>query len=596
VVPRRERIGRMKKLVLLLAFSIAMLGPSKAYADVSVSLTLDRQEAMPSDSIRMVVSVSGARRCDAPPVIEGLDRFRVTQGGSSSRVEIINGNIRSGVDYTYYLTPSQPGTFQVGPARVQVDGEIFQSNTAPLTIVKDTSSASPARGAIFLTAALSSEKAYVEEQVLYTLRLYLRTRVSNISLQLPEQDHLTFQQLDKPREYKGVLDGHSCQIVEVTYAVMGLKDGDYFIQPAQMDMTAYGSGQQSRRGFFDDPFFSDPFFRTGRPVSVSSEPIELKVIPLPAEGKPEGFGGLVGSFTIASELAPAKIRAGESATLTIQVSGRGNVNRIPDLKMPSLDSMKIYADQPVFTAAHDLKGLAGSKIMKWAIVPELPGDYQIPPLSVSFFDPKAGEYRIIQSPGHSLAVIPGKGKMIMVEAGGDRQNGAHRPEKQEIREVGHDILPLHTSVRDMGTRSWARNRGLFLWAVLLLPVFVYVSTFVGLRLKKRSIQTLPAQRAKRAARRLIRQCRQVGDDDAKRLSVAVREYVNNRFGLNLASLTPEDAIGILTSKGVSPETAGKLRDALQDMEDAIYAGKGRGPVRAGDKIPAVVREIEREIR
>jgi hypothetical protein len=586
----------MKKLVLLLAFFMAMLGSSKAYADVSVSLTLDRQEAMPSDSIRMVVSVSGARQCDAPPVIEGLDRFRVTQGGSSSRVEIVNGNIRSGIDYTYYLTSPQPGTFQVGPARVQVDGETFESNTAPLTIVTGTSSASPARGPISLRAALSSEKAYVEEQVLYTLRLYLRTRVSNISLQLPEQDHMTFQQLDKPREYQGVLDGHACQIVEVTYAVMGLKEGDYVIQPARMEMTVYQSGQPSRRGFFDDPFFSDPFFRTGRPVSVSSEPLELKVLPLPTKGKPEGFSGLVGSFTIASELAPTKIRAGESATLTVQVSGRGNVHRIPDLKMPSLDSMKIYADQPVFTAAHDLKGLAGAKVMKWAIVPELPGDYQIPPLSVSFFDPKAGEYRIIQSPGHSLAVIPGKGKMIMVEAGKERQNGAHRPEKQEIREIGHDILPLHTSFRDLGTRPWTRNRGLFLWAVLLLPGCVYVSTFVGWRLKKRSIQTLPAQRARRAARHLVRQCRQCGDEDVKSLSTAVREYVNNRFGLNLASLTSEDAIGILTSKGVSPETAGRLRDALHTMEDAIYAGKGRTPARIGDTIPTIVREIEREIR
>ena len=586
----------MKKWVLVLVFSLGMMAPLNVYADVSVSLTLDRQEAMPSDSIQMVVSVSGARQCDAPPVIEGLDRFRVTQGGSSSRVEIVNGAIRSGVDYTYYLTPSQPGTFQIGPARVQVDGGIFESNTAPLTIVKGVSSVSQGRGPIFMRAALSSKKAYVEEQVLYTLRLYLRTRVSNISLQLPEQDHLTFQQMGKPREYQGVLDGHACQIVEVSYALMGLKDGDYRIEPAQMEMTAYDTRQKSRRGFFDDPFFSDPFFRTGRPVSVSSEPLELTVVPLPAKGKPEGFSGLVGSFTIDSELAPAKIRAGESATLTVRVSGRGNVHRIPDLKMPSLDSMKIYADQPVFTAAHDLNGLAGSKIMKWAIVPELPGDYQIPPLSVSFFDPKVGEYRMLQSPGHSLAVIPGKGKMIMVEAGQERQNGVHRPEKQEIREVGHDILPLHTSVGDMGTRSWTRNRGLFFWAVLLLPVFVYVSTFLGLRLRKRSLQTLPAQRAKRAARHLIRQCRQYGGNDAERLSLVVRDYFNDRFGLALASLTPEDAAGILTLKGVGPETAGRLRDVLQAIENDIYTGKGRGAGSIGQEVPGIIREIEREIR
>ncbi len=585
----------MKRLVLLLAFSMAMLAPLTVHADVSVSLTLDRPEATPGDTIQMDIHVSGARQCDAPPVIEGLDTFRVAPGGSSSRVEIINGSIRSGIDYTYTISTSKSGTFQVGPARIQVDGQTFQSNTASLTLVKAAPQASPAKGPLFLTAALSAKKAYVEEQVLYTLKLYLRTRVSNISLQLPEQDHLTFQQLDKPREYQGVLDGQTCQVVEVTYAVMALKDGGYRIEPAQMEMTVYESGQRSRRGFFADPFFSDPFFRGGRPVTVSSEPLELKVVPLPAKGKPEGFSGLVGDFTIASELAPPKIRTGESATLTVRVSGKGNVQRIPDLKMPSLDSMKIYADQAVFTPGHDLKGLAGSKIMKWAIVPELPGDYKIPPLSVSFFDPKAGEYRIIRSPEHPLAVIPGKGKMIMVEAEEKKDNGTYKPEKQAIREVGHDILPIHTSLRDLGTRSWALNGGLFLWTALLLPACGYVSTFVGLRLKRRSIQTLPAQRARRAARHLIRRCRQYGDHDATRLGTAVREYVNGRFGLSLASLTPEDAVGILTSRGVRPETAGKLGDALRKMEDAIYAGKGRGPVKMGDAIPAIVREIEREI-
>jgi hypothetical protein len=581
----------MRKLVLLVAFFLVVTGLSNAYADVSVSLTLDRQEATISDSIRMVVAVSGARRCDAPPVIDGLDRFRVTQGGSSSRVEIINGTIRSGVDYTYYLTPSQTGTFQVGPARIQVDGEVFQSKAARLTVGKSASSASPARGPIYLTAALSSKKAYIEEQVLYTLRLYLRTRVSNISLQLPEQDHLTFQQLDKPREYQGVLDGHTCQIVEATYAIMGLKEGDHVIQPARMDMTSYGSGQESRRGLFDDPFF-----RTGRPVSVSSEPLELKIVPLPVQGKPKNFSGLVGSFTIASELAPPKVRAGESATLTVQVSGRGNVHRIPDLKMPSIDSIKIYADQPVFAAAHDLNGLAGAKTMKWAIVPELPGDYHIPPLSISFFDPKAGDYQVLKSPAHSLAVIPGKGKMIMVKAEGEKEEGTQRLEKEEIREIGHDILPLHASFKDLETRSWARNGGLFLWALLLLPPFVYASTFVGWRVNQRSLQILPAQRAKRAARHLIRECRHCGGTDPERLSRMVRDYFNDRFGLTLASLTPEDAAGILTSKGVREETAASLRDAMRRIENAIYAGKGQVAHGIGQEIPGIVREIEREIR
>lgn len=579
----------MKKIILLLTFFIFILVPCQTRAEVSITLSLDRQEATLSDSIRMTIKVSGARSCDSSPVIRGLDSFQVSPGGTSSRVEIINGKFSSSVDYTYYIQPSRPGTFQVGPAKVKVRGKEFQSNTGTLTILKAASPESPAKGPIFLMATLSSKKTYVEEQVLYTLKLYLKISVSDISLQLPELDHLAFKQLEKPREYQGVSDGSTYRIIEVPYGLMGLKAGNYGIKPSRMSMTAHDS-KRSRRGFFDDPFF-----RAGRPVTIASQALELKVVPLPDKGKPGGFSGLVGSFKIKATLAPSKIRMGESATLTVHISGRGNVNRIPDLKMPDLAHIKVYADEPVFEARPDLKGLAGFKIMKWALVPEQQGDFEIPPLSLSFFDPDTHKYRIIQTPKQPLIVLPGKGKMIMVEAGPGRQNGANKSAKQEVKELGHDILPLHTSVRNLEARSLIMSEGLFLWLTLLLPFLLYVSTFLGLRLKKRSVRTMPVHRAKRAAKNLGRQCRQ-GREDANSLSLCIRDYFNDRFGLTLASLTPEDAAGILASKGVDSGTSQKLRAILIELENNIYTGQTRGVGRMNTEIPRLIKEIEREIR
>ena len=71
------------------------------------------------------------------------------------------------------------------------------------------------------------------------------------------------------------------------------------------------------------------------------------MLPLPQEGRPADFGGLVGDFTLAATVEPLELKAGESATLTATVRGRGNAKRIPELKIPSLDGVKIYADQPV---------------------------------------------------------------------------------------------------------------------------------------------------------------------------------------------------------------------------------------------------------
>jgi uncharacterized protein (DUF58 family) len=119
-----------KRILFVLFFSLLILTVRPVWAEVSVTLTLDRREATLGDSVRLQVHVSGTRSSDTSPVVQGLEPFHVTKGGSASRVEIINGRYRSGVDYTYYLQPKEKGVFKVGPARIKVDGKAFESDVA----------------------------------------------------------------------------------------------------------------------------------------------------------------------------------------------------------------------------------------------------------------------------------------------------------------------------------------------------------------------------------------------------------------------------------------------------------------------------------
>ena len=307
----------MKRSILRLAFFVPLLlAALPANAEVSVALTLDRSEAALNDSVRMVVHVSGAREIDTPPVIGGLKTFRVSRGGASTRVEIVNGRVTSGIDYTYFIQPEKTGVFRIGPARVTVGGKTFASATRALKVVASVSPREGGKGPLFLTASLSCSSAFVEEQVLYTLKLYRRVRVSDISLQLPEAEHLSFKQLGKPAEYQSVYEGRTYQVLEVRYALFAGREGAYGLGPARMPMTVHQSRQRPRFGFFDDPFLT-----TGRPVTLTSEALELKVLPLPEAGRPVDFSGLVGNFHIESTLQPTEVRQGESATLTARCWG-----------------------------------------------------------------------------------------------------------------------------------------------------------------------------------------------------------------------------------------------------------------------------------
>ena len=77
---------------------------------------------------------------------------------------------------------------------------------------------------------------------------------------------------------------------------------------------------------------------------------------------------------------------------------------------------------------------------------------------------------------------------------------------------------------------------------------------------------------------------------------SIRDYLNDRFGLSLGSLTADEAAEILKSHGVSLDTAQKLKDIFQGLEDVVYTGQGHGVCDMGEGIPKLIKQIEKEIR
>jgi len=583
----------MKKLSLSISiFIIIALIPSLSWAKISVSLKLDRSETQLIDSVELTVSVGGSRDSGSTPEIRGLRNFNVRSGGTSSRIEFINGKINSGVDYTYYIQPKKIGSFQIGPAQVLINGKPYTSNTARLRVVKPAEGKGVTLSPIFLTAELSDNTVYVEEQTIYTLKLYLRRNVRNINLNLPETENLIFKQISKPVEYRSTRSGQNFQVIEVRYAVVPPKPGSYAVDPAKMSMTVLKSRRSSNRGFFDDPFSS---FSSGRPLSVTSKSVQLTVRPLPQKGKPPDFSGLVGKFKMWSTLEPVSLKTGESATLTVSVSGQGNVNRIPDLKIPELSHIKIYADKPVLESTQDGKGTKGSKTMKWALVPEKDGRLDVPPVAISFFDTENHIYKTLRSSRYTLSVVPGKKEIIKISEPNAAALSDDGAVKQTIRELGRDIFPVHTAMQNFKTGNRLQLESWLFWSMLGLPFALYLGTLGGMKLRRHSRTGQSDLMAKKAAREFYKQYRK-RELTAGKLLQLIRDYLNRRFGLSYGSLTPQESVEILISQGVGAGTAEKLQNIMLQLENAEYTGKGMETAAIDSDLVLIIKRIEKESR
>jgi hypothetical protein len=594
------------KVHILIFFAMTLLAfflfPILARADISVSLSLDRREASTLDSVTLTIRLSGTRDRHVNPIIEGLEPFYVSSGGTSSHVQIIQGNIDASVDYTYFLKPKEQGTFEVGPARVTVDGKTHTSNSATLEVNAPLPASSHNRGPVFLMAQLSTSQAFTEQHVIYTLKLCRQTRVSDLKLELPKVEHLTFKKLGEPSEYQSVFNGRTYQVLEIRYALLPAREGIYDIPPAKMSITVYQPRNRSQRRSTNDPFLGDPFFddrffpfSRGESTVVSSESLELEVTALPDQGRPPHFSGLVGQFHITSHLEPTEIPVGDSSTFTVRLKGSGNVARMPDLVMPDLPGTKVYEDQPVVEVRAGESGLVGSKTMKWALVPAREGQYDIPSLSVSYFDPEARQYKVINTPFTQLTVTGSNAQYTDTMPGVPYREIIDAPVKEEVKAIGHDILPIRTSVRELDKGREILVTGLAFWGLLLAPPFMVGLVICVKKRQKKADSDRAIIRARKAVKIFIRSCRK-GEPSSVDLVHAVRNYLNDRLGLTLGTLTPKEAYTILTTRGVSSGISRQLRDALQLLENAIYTGRERDVGHLYQQMTAIIKRIDKEIR
>ncbi len=149
---------------------------------------------------------------------------------------------------------------------------------------------------------------------------------------------------------------------------------------------------------------SRTFFMTLReeqPVSIPVTPLDLVVRPIPTEGRPLDYSGLVGRFAFACAVAPTNPTPGDLVTITITVSGDGDMEAMAPPRFdpgplfkaydPELDSSQSRADKRVF---------------RQTLVPLTTNSVLIPTASISYFDPAEEAFRQAQLGPFHLAVSP----------------------------------------------------------------------------------------------------------------------------------------------------------------------------------------------
>ncbi len=553
----------MKRLFICI-FLAALILPRQAAA-VEVDATVDRVSVSSGDVVRLSVSIGGGEgSVDASSIRD----FQVIDAGTSTSMQIVNGGISRQVVHTYNLVPLKEGRLTVPPLKVSSGGKTY--TTDPIAIrVGDKQQQGETTPDVFVEADVSVPQPYEGQQILYTFRISTAVPFTNVKFQAPSFEGFSARQIDDQKSYKKVVSDRQYDVVEVYFVLVPLKAGTLRMEPALLG----GDILTGRKTRFSWPFGipNDPFFeRAERKRKIlKTEAIDVQVRKLPAYDGAEAFSGLVGQFRINVELEKNAIEVGESTTLSIQVSGAGNVMdaRLPEINPP--EGLKAYQDAPEESISVGRQGYFGKKTFRTALVPSTPGQFVLGPVALTFFNPAKGAYETVKAGTLELKAEASKVVEQLKAAVATPLDA--KAAKRKVEFTGRDILPLKDGLDALESAKSIGLERFYLY--LASPPFFYLALLAFLRFgrKRDDPASIMAKRAEEA----LKNADNSGNDFEKRLESLHRALLSAIFskgGVKGESLTGRETIEMLEKSGVDSETAAKVSDLLTKIESARYGG------------------------
>lgn len=564
--------GRRRFLSGLAALgALGLLARTVHAADrVTVAVELDRNSTQVGEAVELTIQVErvGEGRGIPDPVLPDLAALGITIAGEPSTFRgftsmNINGVSQSRITqtYSYTLIPGKPGKFSL-PVHVMNGAVKINAIRTPVLEVTGTATATAppiaggsgdpteAQGDIFLWSRLDKPRVYVGEQLIYALEVYERLPFPNIQL----------------RALPGFPDFWSVELQDGEMRTESVAGVPYRVHPGL------------RRALFPQRAgtltISAPEVGVGMRRRVGGRATTVEVLPLPSEGRPAGFSANnVGVYTIAAKVDRAKVKQGEPFTLTLTITGTGNIRVIDPGAWPELDGLRRY-DPKLETRQNVGAPVGGAQIYEFLIIPERAGSLQVPPHSFSFFDPAAARYQTVSTQAIEISVAGDANALPPSEA----KTETPAPGKAAtVRDDGL-LAPLITPdalPRVATLSSWLTPRR-FTTGMIAAPVALGVGWLARLLWRRLG----PDERSRASAARALRQRDLVaqaergiasGEGFYNALSQLLQALAVDRAGTEGQGLPRRALLELLARKGVAADDLRRLGQLL-DRSDAARFG------------------------
>jgi oxygen tolerance protein BatD len=404
---------------LLATVALMLISVTAQAAKIEVSV--DRSPVVINDSFQLAFSTTSSP--DDDPDFSPLKQdFEILNQQQSNQSSWINGKSTKSIKWQLTVMAKRSGNLTVPAINFGDD----QSSPLALIVKKATSQQNKKTEDIFLDVEVSPKQAYVQSQVLYTVRFYQRVQIAQATLSEPKIDNAIVENLAGDKTYNTQIKGVNYRVTERSYALFPQQSGVITIPPLVLSAQLIINDPNSR----SNSFFNMPNTQTKRIVSKA---ISLNVLP-----SPDHFTG--------QHWLPAKklqlqqswsnknleVNVGEPLTRTITMTASGiTASQLPELPLQQADSqLKVYPDQAISNDQKDANGIIAVREQKAAFIPSSPGIFELPAIEIPWFNTQLNIMEIATLPAVTITAI-GQSPVTTDTASNDGDVKSTRAQSQE---------------------------------------------------------------------------------------------------------------------------------------------------------------------
>lgn len=393
---------RQSILLFLIGVLVTPWTAAAQSEEVTVQAEIARQRTYISEAIAYQITVHGGDP-DTPPEIDFPDTVRglyVNSGQQSfTSIRIINGRqttvANNSYTYRYNVTCLEPGTITIPPATVKVNGKAYQSNAVSIESLLPTHATEDR-----IEVELSRTTLYVNESVPLDITWWVgNNNTSNFSF-----DSSVFPDALQVTPVDPVVNGSKNYTVDIA--------GNQAI--GVLDQTTEGGIRKTRLRFRVMITPTEPGEFALGPIRVifdrvesnarryrayaESDPTSLTAISVPTEGKPTGYAGAIGSYSLESSASNNAVNVGDPIELVLRIRGNEPMQGIRT--GPPIEADAAFASGFKVGSEgwrEDLPRKSGTRLFRTTIRAISDTVTEIPAVKLPSFDPETGTFRVFAS-------------------------------------------------------------------------------------------------------------------------------------------------------------------------------------------------------